>query len=319
MDRKIILYVLCLCWSFLSCKEENALTAKVEECGGMLRFEFPQGTNAWDDDIREIQEEFGVYVIYKDIDTSDLNRTWTEGVNNATYYGQESTDEQAKYVVDFLKHHVFAYLTPEITRCVLPMYWYIIYDSYRPDIVYWPDMMVLKYPVQYRFDGLDFWSMCWFYGEFDLDYGGIETPETETEYKKERVEVLYTIFDRAFENGNIQVPEEFYDGFDFQTEVESGSGYELDENFYVMRGFPGVFYGPYGRGFSALNSIDAITLEQNFLEYIHLILWKTKEELEEMWPKDIYTFLWEKRTYVANYVKNVYHVDIEAIAYGPEM
>ena len=30
----------------------------------MVRYEFPQGENAWDQDIVEISEQFGVYLIY---------------------------------------------------------------------------------------------------------------------------------------------------------------------------------------------------------------------------------------------------------------
>lgn len=43
----------------------------------VLRMEFPQGNNSWDEDIKEIHDKYGVYLLYKDITPADLNRKWT--------------------------------------------------------------------------------------------------------------------------------------------------------------------------------------------------------------------------------------------------
>ena len=320
MNWKNLLYGVLGCLLMVSCYDEDPLTADVEEGGGLLRFEFPQGTNSWDDDIKAIQEEFGVYVIYDGIDSSDLNRSWTGSFIGSTYYGEGSTSEQAEYVVDFLRDHIFANLTSEITERVFPLYWFIVYDSHT--LFEFPGIMTMKVPLQYRWDGLDFWSMCWFYGEFDPMQGGIETPETKEELWEARVDILQQILDKSFANGNIVVPEGFNTGFDYDSEIVNETGYELDANYYVMRGFPGKFYGATynnGKGFYQLNYINDITPEQNFLEYIHLGMWKTEEDLNEKWPKDMYPFLWEKRAYVIDYMKSTYGIDLEAIARGPEM
>lgn len=320
MNWKNLLYGILGCLLLTACYDEDPLTADVEEGGGLLRFEFPQGVNSWDDDIKAIQEKFGVYVIYKDIDSSELNRSWTGTLMGTQYYGGSSTDEQAEYVVNFLKNHIFANLTPEITERVLPMYWFIVYDSHT--LFDFAGIMTLKMAVQYRYDGLDFWSMCWFYGDPDPMYGGIETPESAYDFWKERETILWEIMERSFNQGNIAIPEGFSTGFDYETEIVNGTGHELDANYYVMRGFPGRYYGPTynnGNGFYQLNRISDITPEENFLEYIYLCMWKTEEDLNEKWPKNIYTFLWEKRAYVIDYMKSTYGIDLEAIARGPEM
>ena len=322
MNLKNLFYVFVGCMVlFTACYDESPLVADLEESNsGLLRFEFPQGTNSWDKDLKEIQEKFGVYVIYKDIDSTDLNRSWTGTFVGTKYYGEGSADEQAEYVVNFLKNHIFANLTPEITERVFPMYWFIVYDSHT--IFDLGGIMTMKLAAQYRYDGLDFWSMCWFYGEPDPLQGGIETPETDEELWEERVDILWNILDKAFENGNIKVPDTFYTRFDYETEIVYGTGLELDANYYVMRGFPGNFYGATynnGAGFYQLTSIDGISPEENFLEYIHLCMWKTEEELNMKWPKATYALLWEMRAFVIDYMKNTYNIDLEAIARGPIM
>ena len=63
------IYILCsaiIMGLFASCYDEKALTP-TEDGEGMSRYEFPQGTNAWDKDIEEIAEKFNVYLIYKDL------------------------------------------------------------------------------------------------------------------------------------------------------------------------------------------------------------------------------------------------------------
>ena len=46
-----------------SCYQEDDLTPS--ENGMILRYEMPQGNNAWDEDIAQIYEEYGVYLVYK--------------------------------------------------------------------------------------------------------------------------------------------------------------------------------------------------------------------------------------------------------------
>ena len=75
MRNIYLLWGLLTCIAFTSCYEEDALTPT--EGGIELRFKVPQGTNSWDDDISQIQKDFGVYLIYKDLQDEDFNRSWT--------------------------------------------------------------------------------------------------------------------------------------------------------------------------------------------------------------------------------------------------
>ena len=155
MKWRYYLYSLLGCVLFFSCYDEDTLT--VDESGeDLVRFEFPQGTNSWDDDVVAIKEKFNVCIIYKDFQASDLNRTWTGAAGNQSYFGDELTsDEQAKFMIGFMKDHVFAYLSPQITQKVFPMYYYMVYDCHVP-FVFGP--YDLKAPVKTIFDGMDYWA-----------------------------------------------------------------------------------------------------------------------------------------------------------------
>ena len=61
---KIVLYVF-LCSVLLSaCYHEDDIIPSEKTM--VLRFDFPQGNNSWDEDLIKINEEFGVCMIYKD-------------------------------------------------------------------------------------------------------------------------------------------------------------------------------------------------------------------------------------------------------------
>ena len=87
MKWRYYLYSLLGCVLFFSCYNEDTLT---DDASGedLVRFEFPQGTNSWDDDVVAIKEKFNVCIIYKDFQASDLNRTWTGTIGSQTYFGE---------------------------------------------------------------------------------------------------------------------------------------------------------------------------------------------------------------------------------------
>ena len=106
MRNIYLLWGLLTCIAFTSCYEEDALTPT--EGGIELRFKVPQGTNSWDDDISQIQKDFGVYLIYKDLQDEDFNRSWTGGAST-NYKGEGCiNDEMAKFYTEFMKKHVFS-------------------------------------------------------------------------------------------------------------------------------------------------------------------------------------------------------------------
>ena len=321
MNWKNLIYCLLGCLVLTACYDEEPLTPTDSEgMGGLLRFEFPQGNNSWDDDIVEIQEKFGIYLIYDDVDSTDLNRKWTSDGGSSMIQGQGAiSDEQVEYTVNFLKNHIFDYLTPEILKGILPMYCFITYDLHVM-YIWGPSLMKST-------EGMDFWAYCYFWNESNYDdYVLVPSAmETEEEYWAERISILSGFIKKSLNEGNIAVPDEFQEGFDYTTEIVFEYGMESDPNYYLNRGLPGTFYGPtyesyYGLGFYPSKlSLGQITPTSNFLSYLQMAMWKTEADLNEMWPKVSYPFLWEKRAFVIDYMKSEYNIDLEAIAAGPAM
>ena len=320
------IYILCSVMAlglFTSCYDEKALTP-TEDGEGMSRYEFPQGTNAWDKDIEKIFEDFKVYLIYKNFKHADFNRSWTGGGLGIELDGKDLTDEQAEQTTRFMKNHVFAYLNEKIISRVLPMYWYMAYDLHSLTIIPIPGSpIMIKSTMEDYFDGLDFWVIC-LEGEDPAESGmmpggkKIDFPVTKRDFFIRRGGVLENILLASFEKGNIVIPADFETGFDYRTEIKNKDWDKEDENYYLTRGFLGL-YGDINGGFSPLENIGQINNISNFRDYIKLCLYYSVEELDEKYPRSAYPLIREKRDFVANYFKTTYDVDFDAIVEGPEI
>lgn len=319
MNWSKILYVCLGVFLFCACYEEDSLTGTDEE-EEFLRYEFPQGDHSWDKDIENIQDEFGVYLIYRGFKKADFNRSWTgSGFLSVEMEGEDLTDEQAEFSANFMKNHIFAYLTPKIVSKVLPMYWYMIYDYHNSISLPIPGFeMILKVAHPFSYDGLDFWGVCLFYGDpCPLTGERVKTPETPEEFAIRRGEILGFIMGKAYEKGNFEIPADFHNGLDYKTEITSKYGDEDKENFYVRRGFVGKM-GPRFDSYSGLEKISDAIPDRVFLEHINFAIRYTDEEYESMWPSASYPLVHEKRNYVIKYMKDKYNIDLRAIARGPE-
>ena len=94
----------------------------------VLRMEFPQGNNSWDEDIKEIHDKYGVYLLYKDITPADLNRKWTGIGTGKLYYGDDVPGIEVPYYVDFFKNNVFPYASTEMIQKNFPVKIYLQKD-----------------------------------------------------------------------------------------------------------------------------------------------------------------------------------------------
>lgn len=305
---------------FASCYDEKALTPTADG-EGMLRYEYPQGTNSWNDDIDEIAKKYNVYLIYKNFKPADFNRTWTGGFTSMTNFAEDLTDEQAEFTTKFMKNHVFAYLNEKITPKVFPMYYYMAYDYHNMFRLEWGGIVLVesKTPLEDVYDGMDFWGVCLFYGDPDPENGSkIDTPVTKKDFFKRRGEILKTILLTSFDKGNIILPAGFENGFDYKEAILNGYGDEDKPNYYLRRGFPGRM-AFFKSGLSALNSISDTNNGQNFKDYICFGLYYSNTELDKLYPRTEYPLLREKRDFVVNYLKTNYDIDLEVINEGPEI
>ncbi|MEY8687031.1 hypothetical protein AB9N12_13165 [Bacteroides sp. AN502(2024)] len=308
---------LLMCMAFTSCYEEDALTPT--EGGIELRFKVPQGTNSWDNDIAQIHKDFGVYLIYKDLQDEDFNRSWTGTGGTSTSYKGEGciSDEMAQFYTEFMKKHIFAYLNNEkckkITDYVLPMYWYMGYNVHVT-VKFEVGGVVLfeqNNAMHEITNGLDYWSTCLFGPQAEMTDKYI-IPEDEPTFSQRRKMILGNIIKIAIERKLIAIPEEFNRGLDYVTPISDNQD---SPDYQLKRGFPGTVntttFSP-NEGYDGSNP----TQEAAFAGYVLLSLYYTKAESDVQYAQ--YPLITEKFTLVRNYMKDNYGIDLEAIAKGPD-
>ena len=128
MKRLIFWAGLGLCTALVSCStEEDALTPSGNY--SVLRMKFPQGDNDFDQEIKAIHDQYGVYLLYKEITEEDLNRTWVSQGTGLIYRGLDLPDSDVPFYVDFFKQQIFPNLTPEMTRSGFPVKIYMMKNS----------------------------------------------------------------------------------------------------------------------------------------------------------------------------------------------
>lgn len=324
MVLKKLLYSVVGCMLFTSCYDEDALTPgdRVLES----RFEFPQGSNSWDEEAQDILDEFGIYLIYKNYAEDDFNRSWTGGTGGggfqSNYTGSDLNDTQAEEAIAFMQKHIFTYLNRDVIQKALPPYIYLAYDlSARTEFI--PGYPA-KSNVNISFEGLDYWAISWG-GIQEISTGlgtppitsPIAPPTTAKECWKMRGEFMQVTFRKAIENGGIEMPTGFGDNFDYKTAIQYADAYKDDPNYYMMRGFPGKM-GFSGFNLSPIYKVTEMNPEKCFIAYVQMCMYYTREEFESQFAST-YTLLAEMRQQVVDYMKEKYNIDLEAIAKGPDI
>lgn len=300
---KYVILIL-LAWGLLiACSDEDTIIPR--DADVVLRYEFPQGTNEWDEIAEEIKEKHDVYLIYKGFTSLDFSRAWTiyDGTN---YFGEALTDEKAKNHVKYMKEHIFAYLPVELTRAVLPQYYFLI-DNYRTETASSYSTSILKADITNFSGGLDFWASS-IYRESVTEF-----PSTPEALKEHRVRIMKLFFEAAIGRGRIVIPSSFHDGFDYTTAISSWDS--QDPNYYLTRGFLGsLSTDSYNLG--SIYNIKDMNQNLNFLTYVFIGMRYSEEDFLAKYPTT-YTLIHKKRLEVINYMKEKYHVDLEAICQGP--
>lgn len=303
MKLKYVLLAVLSYGFVVACSDEEKIVPG--EDGVNARYEFPQGTDEWDDLAKTIKEDHDVYMIYKDFTQLDISRAWTAAYEK-DYNGESLTGEQANAQMKFMKQHFLDYLPTELTRSVLPLYYYLI-SEYRTESI--SGTSVSKSLITNFSDGLDFWvsSIC----------TSTETtfPDTREKLKEHRVRIMKQFLEAAINRGVIEIPSSFNKDFDYTTAIKTYSWDSDDPNYYLKRGFLGSISGD-SFNLGSIYSISDVTQAKNFLTYVFSGMRYTEEEFLAKFPAE-YTLIHKKRLEVINYMKEKYHVDLEAICQGP--
>ncbi len=302
--KNIYLLAVSLCMIMLisACsKEEEELTSL--DLFSPTRFDFPQGDNPWDDKIVEIQQEFGVSLIYKDFSDKDLNKNWTSA-SGAIYYGNNLNDEQAEFYVNFLKDHVFKYVNKDIFKQIKAQYYYLV-DSLHNTIG------TFIVPHEIKTDGLDFWAIC-FLPEHIESFKNND----ETFIKRRRNNAIYPIIEKAVERGVIEEPANFKKGIDYSTALKYRDYDSDNENYFLRRGFVNKVYTDFSR-YTYNSSISRLSGEyEDYLQYIRIAMFLTKEDFKTLYPESEYPLVNSRYEMVVDHIKTNYNIDLQNISAG---
>ncbi|MCB6972830.1 MULTISPECIES: hypothetical protein [Butyricimonas] len=302
--RYIVLIL--LAWGlFASCNDEDAIVPR--EADVVLRYQFPQGTNEWDEIAEEMKEKHDVYLIYKGFSPLDFSRAWAIS-GQTSYSGESLTDEQAKNHVKFMKEHIFDYLPTDLSRSVLPMYYFLIHD-YRTETVGWSGGISTEAVTNFT-GGLDFWANSIY------NPSVTEFPATWEKLREHRIRIMKQFLESAIDRGKVVIPASFHDGFNYTKDINTWNTSDVD--YYLKRGFLGTLSGDI-YNFGSIWGISYTNPTLNFLTYVFLGFRYTEEEFLSIYPPADYPLIQKKRLEVLDYMKEKYNIDLEAIARGPEL
>jgi hypothetical protein len=132
---KVTLIILATSISFVACLDNDD---NITPSGNYspIRGGFPQGDSELDDIIYQIKQDYGVYLLYKDIREEDINRTWVSaGTGNIIVAGDEAErnsiswslpENQLEYYVNFFNDYIFPNITEDFAKKTFPVKIYMI-------------------------------------------------------------------------------------------------------------------------------------------------------------------------------------------------
>lgn len=259
MLKKQIYWMLLLSLvGFASCGDDDGV-GSVENIS-LVEFDFPQGDAPWDKEIEQIAKDWGMYIIYKGIDSTRLNRMWsTPFYNQPIYVGNPVSEQDVQLYLDLVKNWLLGSLNVnnKDDKAQLPYYFYFINDlndgnprspSYQ------------KNHIQFKKDGLDYWSLSFTSEELAegllpekihavacaFSYPGLKVRFQSGEYKvaprfadisnyEERIGYRCITFEEWYEENAWQIPpeEDPYEAF-----KQHAAKDEIDPvNVFQRRGF----------------------------------------------------------------------------------
>ena len=322
--------------SFTSCHKEEEIVPSGNY--SPIRGGFPQGTSKYDSLIYDIKQEYGVYLIYKDITEEDLNRDWVSvGTGDLYVAGYEDErnlgawdlpQEQLPFYVDYFYNYIFPNISREFANSSFPVKIYMIHNLRTEPRDFGEDSgansggTTLDPYKTIKLGNFDNWAIS-FKNEI------INGSDTEYALKQMRCVFMIEAIKNAVSKGEITSPDEFWTGFDFGTDKKMEHYDSLKDNYKYKLGFVDVPNDNFGTGQlkQLWRPMETITscyywekgkYEQYdlFKAYIKNAMWLTPEEFEERYPSDKYPMIKEKYEIVTDHMKEQYGIDLKGIACG---
>lgn len=317
--KRTILYMLFGLLTLTACDKSDD---PLEPSGNysVLRFDFPQGNNPYDQDIVDIHDEYGTYVIYKDITDQDINRQWQSLGTSKPQTCDAVPAEDVQYYVDFFKKHVLDYVSPETAKLALPVKVYFIENLRNLDGTTGSggtDTGSDSQVVSVKTDGFDYWSLS-----FKRDANG-ELPKDAQTLRYARCMFIYTMIKTAYENNLIEEDMDVRAKLDTETPLKYNRTDRRDPNFTWNRGYADrvsesnltetnyVVISQIVKGNSAYK-----TEFDYFLSYCRLAMYYGRAYVENKYKN--YPLVLEVYNDIVAYMLEKYGIDLEGIYDGPD-
>jgi lipoprotein len=209
-----------------SCADDKLGEVPVHD---LNRFEFPQGNNPWDKEIEQIANDWGMYIIYKNVDSTNLNQVWTmPDFRNPIYVCDEPSDEQIQEYLRIIEEGLLTTLdkAKENDRKQLPVYLYLV-NNFRDNN---QKSETYGKTVQIKLDGFDYWSLSFTDQEWEEGISAQTTHKITCAFGYPKIEA-------ALLSGEISIPSEFSRISDYTTRI--GTTYIsfeqfLKDNMYLL-------------------------------------------------------------------------------------
>ena len=320
---------------FNACDEEENITPSGNY--SPIRGGFPQGNTEYDSLINNIKQEYGVYLLYKDITEEDLNRDWVSAGTGDIYVGgyEEERDDLAwnlpeehlPFYVSFFYDYIFPNISKEFAQSTFPVKIYMIHNlrTEPRDLGGNGEMSGTNTDPSksIKLGNFDNWAIS-FKDEV------INGTDAEYSIRQQRCIFMIQALYNAIEKGEIDSPNEFWAGFDFAADKKMNNVDPSKENYKYKLGFVDMINDNFGTGVQKqvwvpdwANETSCGYWEKGksshynlFATYIKNAMWLTPEEFEERYPSSKYPMIKEKYDIVVNHMLNVYGIDIVGIARG---
>lgn len=329
--------MLLLAFAFAACSEEDAITPSGNY--SPIRGGFPQGDTEYDSIINSIKNEYGVYLLYKDITEEDLNRDWVSAGTGDIYvagYENEREDhswnlpaEHLPFYVNYFKDYIFPNINKEFANATLPVKIYMIHNLRTEPRDYGDDSGQQEGGTEtdpfksIKLGNFDNWAISF---KDEIITGG----DAGYALRQQRCIFMSQLIYNSIEKGEITSPDEFWTGFDFSADKKMNHTDPAKANYKYKLGFVDMINDNFGTGVLKqvwvppyANETSCYYWEKDkypnynlFTTYIKNAMWLTPEEFEARYPSGKYPMIKEKYDIVVKHMLEKYGVNLVGIAKG---
>ena len=321
---------------FNACSSEDDLTPSGNY--SPIRGGFPQGNSEYDSIINDIKNDYGVYLLYKDITEEDLNRDWVSAGTGDIYVGgyDEERDDPAwnlpeahlPFYVNFFYSYIFPNLSKEFAQTTFPVKIYMIHNLRTEPRDFGEDSGEVGGTNTDPFKSIklgnfDNWAISF---KDEVINGG----DAEYSLRQQRCMFMIQAIYNAIEKGEIDSPDEFWAGYDFSSDKMMNNVDPSKANYKYKLGFVDMINDNFGTGVQKqvwapnyANETSCYYWEKDkyphynlFTTYIKNAMWLTPEEFEARYPSSTYPMVKEKYDIVVSHMLETYGIDLVGIARG---